>query len=165
MGPVVFLALVLLALGVLADLVLAWWRAVRFRERRGSSEPNLLARTLAAVPAAWLVAFAALVARAWVRIGERPRGIVDGAGDGFAFPFFRPSNVDPDAFPGHVAALRAALFAVPLCWTLAFVPWLARGAWRERAEVARMLAATAGILAVVAILTLDPGGCWNWFQD
>lgn len=165
MGPAVFLAIVLLALGVIADLVLAWVRGIRAVEPRERRAPNLPARTLAAVPAAWIVVFAALVARAWVRIGERPRGIVEQYGDGFVFPFLRQSNVNPDAFPGHVTVLRVALFAVPLCWTLAFVPWTAHGAWRERAEVARMVAATAGVLAVVVIVALDPGGFWNWFQD
>ncbi len=165
MGLAVFLAIVLLALGVIADLVLAWVRGLRAVEPRGASAPNLLARTLAAVPAAWIVVFAALVTRAWIRIGERPRGNVALYADDFVFPFLRQSNVDPDAFPGHVTALRVALFAVPLCWTLAFVPWMAHGAWRERAEVARMLAATAAVLAVVVILALDPGGFWSWFQD
>lgn len=165
MGVVVFLAIVVLALGATADLVRAWVRAIRDPAPRGGSASNLTARTLAVVPAAWIVLFGALVARAWIRIGERPRGIVASYGDGFFFPSHDASNLDPNAFPAHVIALRVALFAVPLCWTLAFVPWMARGAWRERAEVARMLAATAAILAVVAILTLDPGGFWNWFQD
>lgn len=158
--------IVLFSIAVLVDLAAAWSRALRPGPDSDRRAPHLLARTLAAVPAAWTVAFAALVARAWVRVGERPRGIEYEHVEGHVMPFlFRHANVDVGAFASHATALRVALFAVPMCWALALVVWVTRLAWRERAEVLRACFGTLALVGVAALVAADPGGFWNWFRD
>lgn len=162
MGLFVFAGIVLFAAVVLADLARAAFRRTSGREFEGPT-PNLVARALAAAPAAWTLGFAALVARAWIRVGERPIGLRWTAqGDPWSY---ESPNVSPHLFSAHGAVLFTSLGFVPFALALAFVPWAMRRDWRVPAERRRAAAGFAGALGVVVIIALDPGGFWDWYLD
>ncbi len=70
-----FTSIVLLLAGRIVGLAPAWMRVMRADESRGARGPNLVARALAVAPSVRIVSFAVLVARAWIRIGERHLGL------------------------------------------------------------------------------------------
>jgi hypothetical protein len=162
--PLLILAIVALEIGVVADLATGIVRALRPIEgRRPVSGGDLVARVLGAAPTLWVLGLALLVARAWIRIGERPvAGRLTGAEP---FPDFVPANIGPADFPVHRMALQVGLVIMPLLLLGALATWLVRGSWRASSERRRAFAYAVAAAGACALLREDLGGFIGWFMD
>jgi len=154
---------------IVASVALAW--GVRLAVRRTpptsgafqgfGSFGRALAQLAALMPLMWVVAFALLVLRARLEIGEWPHSL--------AFdvrPLLTPvAIIDPKAMPLHHALLWLGVMVTPYLAVAVLILGLALRAWRPGLERTLCGLYFTGFALMALVFFADPGHYFDWFVD
>jgi hypothetical protein len=113
-------------------------------------------------PAAWLAIFAALVVRACLEVGVWPVGR---SGNPLVSTYVE-TTIDPAVFEVHTAATWLGPFGFQVVVPLALLLLVASAFVRDlRPRPSAVAGFGAGVLAIALLLSVDPGGYFDWFLD